>query len=106
MGDRPHVVEELGVDGPLLVLRPDVLADDLRAQFRDDVAQQELLLAGDAVAQPLVGRAAFVGGLGGGGEPAFIDAAAVRAEGVVIVRMEFEPSPRLQQLRRRLWYRT
>ena len=53
--DRPHVVEELRVDRPLLVLLPDVVADDLRPEFGHGVAQQELVLAGDDVAQPFVG---------------------------------------------------
>ena len=38
MGDRPHVVEELRIDGPLLVAVPDLLADELRGPLADGVA--------------------------------------------------------------------
>jgi hypothetical protein len=48
------------------------------------------LPAGHDVAQPFVRRAVFIGGGRGGGEPAFVDAAAVQAEGVEVIGMQFE----------------
>ena len=45
------------------------------------------------VAQAFVGRGQrSVGGLGGGGEPAFVDAAAMSAENVQIARIELQAS--------------
>ena len=53
--------------------------------------------ADDAVAQALVGHAAFVGGLGGGGEPAFVNAAAVGAVGVGVVGVELDAQAGLEE---------
>ena len=54
--DGAHVVEELRVDRPALVLLPDRLADDPRPGLGHGVAQQEPLALEDAVAQALVRR--------------------------------------------------
>ena len=54
------------------------------AEFGDGVGKREALLAVDDVAQAFVGRAVVVGGGRGRGEPAFVDAAAVQAEGVEV----------------------
>ena len=89
--DRPHVVEELRVDGPLLVAIPDRLPDKLRAPLAHRVAEHESLAAEHAPGEPLVGHAALVGGFGGAGEPALVDPAAVEAVGVVVVGVEADP---------------
>jgi len=96
-GDGAHVVEELGVNGPLAVLPPDGLADDGGAAIGDGLAQGEAALADDAVAEALVGDAAFVGGLGGGGEPALVNAAAVGAVGVGVVGVELDAEAGLEE---------
>ena len=67
-----------------------VLPTMRRPAILDGLAQGEALLADDAVAEALVGDAAFVGGLGGGGEPAFVNAAAVGAVSIGVVGMELE----------------
>ena len=97
MRNRPHVVEEFGVNGPFLVLAPKALADDLRAAFRHRLLQSEPLPARHHIAQALVGRAIFIGRRRGGAKPAFIDAAAVEAKGVEVVGMQFEPFARLEK---------
>ena len=100
MGDGAHVVEKLRVDRPAFVFLPDCLADDLRAGLFDGVFQQEPLALEDAVAQSLVWGAAVVGGLGGAGEPAFVDAAAVCAQGIPIGRGKFDPLAGVQEVPR------
>jgi hypothetical protein len=45
------------------------------------------------IAETFVGGCAgTVGGIRGGGEPAFVDAAAVRAESVQVARIELQPA--------------
>ena len=95
--DRAHVVEELRVDRPLLVLVPDRLADERCAALGHRVLQGEAASPADDVAQAFVGRAVVVGGRRGGGEPALVDAAAIEAEGVEVVGMQLEPLARLQE---------
>ena len=97
MGDRPHVVEEFGIDGPTFVLRVHRLADELVAGFADGVAQLEPLPFVQHVAQAFVDRAILVRRLGRAGEPPLVDAAAIGPEGVVIFRMQFDPMPRMQK---------
>src|SRR5208283_1904176 len=96
-GDRPHVVEELGIDWPAAILLPDGLADHHGAAIRDCLAQREALPVHHAVAQALVADAAFVGGLGGGGEPAFVYAPAVGAVGVGIVGVQLDAQAGLEE---------
>ena len=91
MGDRPHVVEELRVDGPLLVAVPDLLADELRGPLADGITQEEPLAVEHAPRQSLVGHAALGGGFGRAGEPPLVDAATVEAVGVVVVGVEADP---------------
>ena len=95
--DRAHVVEELRVDRPLLVFLPDRFADERAAAFGDGLLEREAVLADDDVAEAFVGRAVFVGGGRGGGEPAFVDAAAVQAVGVEVVGVELEPLAGLEE---------
>ena len=97
MRDRAHVVEELRVDGPLAVLVPDGIADDLALEFVDCISQQELLAASDDVGQTFIPVAIVVRRFGRRAEPAFIDAAPMHAEGVVVIRMQLEPTSRLQE---------
>ena len=59
--------------------------------------KREALAAGHDVAQAFVRRAVVVGGGSGGGEPALVDAAAVQAEGVKIVGMQFEAFAGLEE---------
>ena len=96
-GNRPHVVEELRVDRPLAILLPDGLADDGGAAVGDRLAQREASLADHAVAEALVGHAAFVGGLGRRGEPALVNAAAVGAVGVGVVGVELDAQAGLEE---------
>ena len=58
----------------------------------DGFLQQDLLAVEFDVAQAFVLRGErAVGGFGGGGEPALVDAAAMRAERVQIARIELQP---------------
>ena len=57
----------------------------------------EALAGVDDVAEAFVGRAVVVGGGRGGAEPALVDAAAVEAEGVEIVRVELEALAGLEE---------
>jgi hypothetical protein len=95
--DGAHVVEELRVHRPLLVLVPDRVADDLPAQLTDRVGQRQPSAAVDDVAESLVRRAVVVGGGRGRSEPPLVDAAAVEAEGVQVVGVELEPLARLEE---------
>ena len=61
-----------------------------RAGLGHGVAEQEPLALEDGVAQPFVGRAVVVGRLGRAGEPAFVDAAAMGAQGVPIGRRQLD----------------
>ena len=54
VGDRAHVVEELAVDGPTLVLVPQPAADHLRAVSSDQITQLELLAFEKNVTESLV----------------------------------------------------
>jgi hypothetical protein len=88
--DGSHVIEKLGIDRPLLVFLPNLFADDGCAAFGDRLAQGESLFASDDVTEAFVGRAIFVGGGSGGSEPTFVDAAAIEAESIEIVRVKLE----------------
>jgi hypothetical protein len=96
-GNWSHVVEELRVHRPLAILLPDDLADDGGAAIRDRLPQREAFFADHAVAEALVGHAALVGRLGGGGEPALVNPAAVGAVGVGVVGMELDAQARLEE---------
>ena len=95
VGQGAQVVEELGVDGPAAVGLPESVADEVAFELVDGVAEENSFQAA-AVFEGDEGEA-FVGageravvGRGGGGEPAFVDAAAIAAQGVVVVGVEFD----------------
>ena len=70
------------------MLAHDVGAEEEIAVAFDGFFQEELLPVKLDVGQAFVGRGErAVGGLGGGGEPAFVDAAAMSAEDVEIARI-------------------
>ncbi len=52
------------------------------------------------VAEAFVGHATFVGGFGGAGEPAFVDAAAVGAVGVVVAGVELDAAAWMEEAAR------
>ena len=83
--DRAQVVEELAVDGPLLVGVPEPGPDHLGSVEADGVAEGEFLAAVNDVAQTLVRGCALVGRRGRRGEPAFVDAAPMGPQRVEIV---------------------
>ena len=90
MRDGAHVVEELRVNRPALVLIPHRLADHSLLPLGHRVFKQELLALERAEALPLVPNPAVVGGVGRAGEPAFVDAAAMGAVSVPIARGELD----------------
>ncbi len=63
----------------------------------DGLLQREAVPAHDDIAEAFVRRAVFVGRGRGGGEPAFVDAAAIQAVGVEIVGMQLEALARLEE---------
>ena len=97
VGDGTHVVEEFGVDGPFSVFVPDGGADDAGAAGVDGVTEGEAFVSDDDVGEAFVGVAAFVGGFGGGAEPAFVDAAAAESVGVGVVGVEFDAKAGLEE---------
>jgi hypothetical protein len=89
MGQRALVVEELGINGPAAVTVPHLVAQQPGAQVGYHILEQHLLwvvvIAVNNVAQALVGRCqGAVISLGRRREPAFVDAAAVRAKRIVV----------------------
>src|SRR5262249_36153194 len=96
--DRPEVVEKLAVNGPALVALPDGRADQAFPLHLDGVAQREgaLALVND-VAESFIKRSALVGGRCRRGEPALVDAATMRSQGVDILRSELDAAPRHQE---------
>ena len=97
MRDRAHVVEEFRIDGPTLVAIEQRFADQPRASLGHGVAERESLAVEEHVAQPFIGRAVLVGGFGRAAEPAFVDPAAMCAERVPIVGMQFDPLAGMQE---------
>ena len=91
MRNRSEIIEELAVDRPTFEALPDILADQARAFLGHGIAQRERPLAfDDDIAQALVRRGAFVRRGRGRGEPAFVDAAALGAERVEILRSQLD----------------
>src|SRR5260370_18935004 len=91
--DRPEIVEELAVNGPTLVLSPNVRSNQVLFLGRDCLAQCEHpFTIMNNITQALVRRRAFVGGNRGGGKPPFVDAATVGAQRVQVVGMQLEPA--------------
>src|SRR5262249_475672 len=90
--DGAEVVEELAVDRPPFVLLPDRRPDEALALGLDGVGKGEGALAAlDDVTEPLVLLTVLVGGGGGGSEPALVDAAAVGAEVIDVLRRQLQP---------------
>ncbi len=96
VGQRVHVVEELAVHHPATVLVDGVLAQELDRAVVHRVAQRDLAVVIDVdVAQALVpGGAGAIIGCRGGREPALVDAAALAAQGIQVVRVQAQPPPR------------
>jgi len=90
VGDWSHVVEEFRIDRPSVVFAEDGRADELVALLGDGVLEEKLFAFEQAEAQAFVPYTAFVGRLGGAGEPAFIDTTSVSAVCVKIIRVEFD----------------
>ena len=88
--DRPHVIEELRVDGPLFVFFPDRGTDECGAGVGHGLLKRKLFVADHAPAEAFVPGATLVGRHGGRGKPTLIDAAAVQAVGVGIVGVELD----------------
>jgi hypothetical protein len=98
--DRPHVVEELGVHRPAVVLFEHGLADQLLAAFGHGVGQSETLTLDRHVAQAFVRRAVFVRRFGRAGKPPLVDAAAVSAVGIPVARGQLDPLAGMQEAAR------
>ena len=95
--DRTHVVEELGVDGPLFIFLPNRGADEFGAEFGDGLFQGKADIVDDDVRETFVGRPVIVRRFGGGSEPALVDAATVETESVEIIRVKLEAFAGLQE---------
>ena len=78
--DRSHVVEEFRVDRPSVIFAKDGRADEFVSLFGDGVLEEEFFSFEEAETEPFVPNASFVGGFGGAGEPAFIDASTISTE--------------------------
>ena len=93
MRDRSHVVEELAEEVPPLFPLHRFLAEQQVAGLLDRFLQQEATArrAADVAEAFVRGRAGTVVGIGGRREPAFVDAAAMRAESVEIIGMKPQP---------------
>jgi len=91
--DRAHIVEELAQDIEATLRGHHVSREKLIAEFPRRVLEKSALAVEIDVAQPFIPRRAraVVGG-GRRGEPALVDAAAVRPERIEIVRMQLQPS--------------
>ena len=83
-----HIVEELRVHRPLAVFIPDTFADDVHAAFGYCLAQCEPVAPVHHVAQALVGDTTLIGRLGGRSKPALVNAAAVEAIGIGVIRVQ------------------
>lgn len=94
MRNGPQVIEELAVDRPAVEFVPQLLANQPRAFRRDGIFQGELVSVRNDIAQALIGGSVFVHRLRGGSKPAFVDAAPVGAQGVVVGRGQPQAPPR------------
>src|SRR5580704_14212700 len=97
MGNRPHVIEEFGVNRPALVFAPDFFTDEGRAAFGDGGLQRETAFSDNHVTQTFIRRAVFIRGQRGGGEPTFVNAAPVQAKSIEVVRVKLETFAGLQK---------
>src|SRR5260370_6222021 len=95
--DRPEIVEELAVNGPTLVLSPNVRSNQVLFLGRDRLPQCERpFTIMNNIAEPLVRRRAFVGGSRGRRKPPLVDAATLGAPGGQVVCVQLEPAARHQ----------
>jgi hypothetical protein len=97
VGDRAHIVEELGVYRPPLVFVPDPIADELAPERVDRVTKRKPLALMDHITQTFVVLTIIVSRFGRRSKPSFIDPASVLSEGIIVIRMEFDASSRLQK---------
>ena len=67
------------------------------AAVLDGFAEREPLVSDYAVAQPFIRDPAFVGRFGGGSKPALVNAAAIGAVGVGVVRVQLDAQAGLQE---------
>jgi len=95
--DRAHVVEELGINGPATIFFPDGFAHERSAAVGHGLAEGKSLFADDTVAEAFVRNTSFISSFRGGSKPALIDAAAVGAVGVGVIRMKFDAQARLEE---------
>ena len=88
--DRPHIVKELAEEIPAALASHHVCAKQQISRGFDSIPKQELLprLRANITQAFIRSRVRAIGGPGGGGEPALVDAAPVAAEGVKIIRMQ------------------
>src|SRR6185369_11779944 len=99
MRDRPEVVEELAQQVPAAFALHHGRAKQQVARFVDERFEQEpRALSGPDVTEALVfRRSPPVGRVRRRREPSFVDAAAMSAERIEIVGMQFQPAARNQE---------
>ena len=95
--DRPRVVEELRVNRPFLVFRPDGLADEEASALLYRPPKREAVLDHNNVAESLIGSSTGAGGRSRGGKPALVDAAAIQPIGIEVIGMKFETPARPEE---------
>ena len=95
--DRAHVVKELGIDGPPLVLVPQRRSDDSTGSLGDRILQQELLAVMDDEALPFMPDAVLVRGVGRAAEPAFVNSATMRPVRIPVAGSELDPLARVEE---------
>ena len=100
VGNRAHVVKELRVDGPTLVLVPHRLAHHLALAFLNGIPQQKTLSFKHAVAQTLVVISVVVHRFRRAGKPTLVDAASVDAQGIPIGRSQLDSLARVKKAAR------
>jgi len=94
--NRSHVIEELAQQIPSAFTLHDVGSEQgIASDFHRLLEEELFALIRVDVAQPLIGkRCRAVGGLGGRGEPALVDASAVSAKGVQVIGVELQAATR------------
>src|ERR1019366_5734630 len=89
--NRTEVVEELAEQVPAAVLAHHTGAQEEIAVAFDGVRQKQFLAVKLDVGQAFIGRGqGTVGRLGGGGEPALVDAAAMATQYVKVARVQLQ----------------